>query len=141
MNKRFLIFERGAHSVVHFVQASGATEAITRFIVNQNSRTLLKLDGSVQEGLHFYPHPLAYIESVYKAQGEWQIRELPEWVWQAEIVEAFCGESEDGPASIIADCRAHFAREFPRRRASAFVWYLRDGALVTFYQKKRPQQI
>ena len=83
-----------------------------------------------------YPHPLAYIEAIFKTDGEWQIRELPDWTWQDDFGEIFCGESEDGPPAVIAECRVPFAQELPDVEAEAFVWYLKAGTLVTFYQRE-----
>jgi hypothetical protein len=38
-------------------------------------------------------------------------------------------------------CRLLLRQEFPRSRAKAFLWYLQDGALVTFYRRTGPFQI
>lgn len=130
----YLIFDRYAHSVVTFVRAEGVAEAMVSYIAND--------DPSFNSGDDPTEHPLAYIESVYKTTREWQIRALPEWAWQDAFVEAFCGEEvAGGPSEVIDDCRTVFARDFPRRRARAFVWYLRSGILVTFYQKGRRSRI
>ena len=137
----YLIFESLAHSVIYFVQASSVNEALWQYVSGQNGRAVLGADGSIRHGDSHYSHPLAYIEANYKTQGEWQIRRLPKWVWQNSVVEAFCGESKDGFAWIIADCRVRFAEDFPRSRAKAFVWYLRQGTLVTFYRRQGPFRI
>lgn len=136
MNETYLIFARHAHSVIFFVQASSASEAIWRYVSDQSDKVVLQPDDSVQDEGRHYPHLLAYIEAIEKMHGEWQIRRLPEWVWQGQVVEAFCGESEDGPAEVIRQCREHFAKAFPGSRAKAFVWYLNQGTLVTFYRKQ-----
>jgi hypothetical protein len=142
MNKSYLIFERHVHSVIYFMQASSIKEAICKYIVDQRSDDVVFLpDDSLQDEDLYYPHPLAYIEASEKVHGEWQIRELPEWVLQGSVVEAFCGESQDGPASDIAECRERFKGEFPKVRARAFVWYLKQGHLVTFYRRKNPFEI
>ena len=99
MNKTYLIFDRDTHSVIYFIQAVSVKEAICKYIVEQRDDDVVFLpDGSVQDEEFHYPHPLAYIEASEKVHGEWQIRELPEWVLQGSVVEAFCGESQDGPA-------------------------------------------
>lgn len=136
MNRHFLIFERGAHSVVHFVRAATITEAIRSYLAEQNSEIVFQSDGSLLEGKTRYEHLLAYVEAHYKVYDEWQIRELPEWAWLDAVAEVFCGESADGPLSIIDDCRPRFESRFPGVRARAFLWYLREGTLVTFYRKR-----
>ena len=140
-NKLFLIFDKGAHSVVYFVRAKSLREAILQFLLNQNHELKLEADGALREGAASYPHPLAYVERWYKIYGEWQIRELPEWTLQQPVSEVFCGESEDGPPEIIAICRRELQKRFPRSRAPAFVWYFRQGTLVTFYRKGKSGQI
>ena len=141
MNKTYLIFVRNAHSVIYFVRAISLSEAMCKYITEQSSKVVLLPDGSLQDEDIHYPHPLAPIEANEKVHGEWQIRELPEWVLQGHVVEAFCGESQDGPASVIAECRKHFAEAFPKARAKAFVWYLKQGTLVTFYRRKNPFEV
>lgn len=139
MNKRYLIFQGDAHSVVYFVQASSTLEAINTYIQGLSDKITISSDGIVQYGDDRYPHSLAYIEANEKIHGEWQIREMQDWVWQGRLVEAFCGESEYGVKSVIAKCRVHFSAEFPRARAKAFVWYFQEGTLVTFYRKREYQ--
>lgn len=40
----------------------------------------------------------------------------------------------------IALCRPLFRQRFPRSRARAFTWYLRDGPLVTFHRRRHPKR-
>lgn len=141
MNETYLIFVRNAHSVIYFVQASSINEAIGKYVSSMDDKVVLQADGSVLSGDDQYPHLLAYIEANEKRYGEWQIRKLPDWVWQTPLVEAFCGESKDGPARDIEECRKHFVEAFPKSRAKAFVWYLKQGTLVTFYRKQGPFNI
>jgi len=139
MNKRYLIFVGESHSVIYFVQAPTVVEAIKTYIEGLGGRVAVNDNGTVQDGDDSYPHPLAYIEATAKTHGEWQIREMPDWVWQGQIVEAFCGESKFGVESVVAECRERFMSAFPRARAKAFVWYFREGTLVTFYWKRAMQ--
>lgn len=136
MDETYLIFEGGAHPTVYFVQAFSVNDAIWKYIMGLDTGAILQADGSVLEDGEYYPHVLAFIEASEKIHSEWQIRKMPDWVWQTPLVEAFCGESQDGPAYVIAECREHFAKAFPKSRAKAFVWYLKQGTLVTFYRKK-----
>jgi hypothetical protein len=144
MQEFYLIFTRQprSHSVVFLIRASSVNEAIWHYIHKQLSdSTILNEDGSVQEYRTHYPHVLAYIEANEKITGEWQIRKMPEWVWEKQVIEAFCGESEDGHAEVIKACRPHLTRAFPGSRAKAFVWFLKQGVLVTFYRKTDAFQI
>src|SRR5947209_8560293 len=143
MKKHYLIFTggRGYHSVVYLLRAPTLLGAIQRFLQEENSQVTFGPDGSVREPdgrrVLTYPHPLAYVEAQYKTHEEWQIRELPEWVWEREYTEdIFCGENADDIEWHVERCRPLLRQEFPRSRVPAFVWYLRDGALVTFYRKK-----
>ena len=146
MNEIYLIFDRHAHTGIHFVQAGSVSEAIWKYISYQTEGdVILQADGSLRDDQRYFPDLLTYIEAGEKMYGEWQIRKLPEWMWdkvkEGLVIEAFCGESEDGPPEVIAECRKHFRKSFPRSRAKAFVWYLKQGTLVTFYHKKRPYNI
>ncbi len=138
--KRYLIYHKGAngssggHALIYFVYAADATQAIVRFLLNESS-IVEEENGTLRAYGAVYPHPLAYIEASYKFYGEWQIRELPDWTLHQPVSEIFCGESDDGPPFIIAICRTALRRQFPGRyRARAFVWYLRQGTLVTFFK-------
>lgn len=139
MDKHYLIFVRNSHSVVFFVQGRTPTDALWNYIAGEDDQVTLNADGSLTEGAHDYAHPLAYIEATEKIYHEWQIREVPDWAWSDSFAELFCGESTDGPPSVIADCRRQFVKDIPHSRANAFVWYLKEGALVTFYRKHGPQ--
>ena len=136
MDQRYLIFQRDAHSVVYFAQGQTIEEAIWNYISEISSEAKRNADGSLSEGAVQYSHPLAYIEANEKIYHEWQIRRLPDWAWADRFSEIFCGESIDGPPSVIAECRKHFVKDFPGSRAKAFVWYLEQGTLVTFFRKK-----
>lgn len=139
MDEMYLIFFRLAHSVIYFVRGTSVTNAIWNYLHEEREPYItLQTDGSVQDDGLVYPHPLAYVEARYKIVSEWQIRRLPEWVWTSRIVEAFCGESEDGPPDIINRCRPLLRQTHPRSRAKAFVWYLEQGTLVTFYRETKP---
>ena len=136
-----MIFERGAHSVVYFVQGQTTEEAIWNYISEISSSATRHADGSISEDTLQYPHPLAYIEAIDKIHHEWQIRDLPDWAWADPFSEIFCGESMDGPPEVIAECRKRLVQDVPGSRAKAFVWYLNQGTLVTFYHKKSPFNI
>ncbi|MGI4788675.1 MAG: hypothetical protein ACRYFS_07470, partial [Janthinobacterium lividum] len=140
-NKRYLIFSRGAHPVVYFVHGQTTGEATWNYIRELSPEMKRNADGSISDGAIQYSHPLAYIEATEKIYHEWQIRELPDWTWTDGFSEIFCGESQDGPLSDIEECREHFSEAFPRSRAKAFVWCLKQGHLVTFYRKLRASKI
>jgi hypothetical protein len=86
-------------------------------------------------------HPLECIESEEKSQDglhgiSWEIRKLREEHWEAKMAEVFCSADPDAIQDYIASCRPIFREAFPTSRARAFVWYLKDGPLVTFHQRK-----
>lgn len=136
MDQRYLIFLRDAHSVVYFAQGQTTEEALWNYIREMSSEAKRNAEGSISVDSIQYPHPLAYIEANEKIHHEWQIRRLPDWTWEDPFSEIFCGESRDGPLDVIAECRKHFVKDFPGSRAKAFVWYLEQGTLVTFFRKK-----
>ena len=90
----YLIYYKGAngsyggHAVIYFVWATDATQAILRFLLNQDP-VQEEGGGVLKERGISYPHPLAYIETWYKFYGEWQIRELPDWTLQQPVSEVF----------------------------------------------------
>jgi hypothetical protein len=144
--KHYLIYYKGAngnhggHSVIYFVHAVDATHAMLRFLMNQHAVQEGR-DGLLTENGTIYSHPLAYIETWYKFYGEWQLRQLPDWTRQQPVCEVFCGESEDGLAQVAEICRREFLKEFPRSRARTFVWYLKQGTLVTFFRGSKPARM
>lgn len=154
---RFLIFERTlGHCVTEFVQAPSLREALTLYAVNVfsaqvNEEGYLARNSRVKP---VYVHPLEFIEAHCKATSDfdelewdqkndrllngssWEIRLLPEQAWQAAFAEVFCSAEPRSLGEYIQLCRQPFRRQFPRSRARAFVWYLQDGPLVTFYRRK-----
>jgi hypothetical protein len=139
--QRYLIYSKGDygnHAVVHLVEAPTPTEALWRYIWSALGPDIIRHpDGSLEDDGILYPHPLAYIEAGFKRYGEWQMRLLLEPTPEEPCRENFCGESEDGTAEVIAECR----RQGGKKRAKAFVWYVRAGTLVTFYRKSKPYRI
>jgi hypothetical protein len=137
MPHRYLIFQKGAHSVVHFVHGESCSQALWNYILINNPSAVLDVDGSIDCDGTTYASVLAYIESCEKIHGEFQIRQFPE-DWDATTpIEAFCGESSDGPGSVIKDCLGELRNDTGLKRPRAFVWYLTQGTLVTFYRKPR----
>lgn len=142
MDEVYLIFFRYAHSTIAFVRGASVTDAIWNYLREENSPPLtISPDGSVHQDGVSYPHVLAYVEANYKIGTEWQIRHLPKWAWTSRLTDVFCGESEDGPREVVNYCRPLLRQTHPRSRARAFVWYLNQGTLVTFYRKTKPFQI
>jgi hypothetical protein len=142
----YLIFEQPtAHPVVYLSQSESPLEAIRAYIREEEPGAEFGADGSLRvawDGYEvMYPHPLAYVEAACKSLGEWQIRELPVEPARAPLTEAFCGEDTSDVAAHLDACRPLLRRQFPRSRAPGFLWYLRDGLLVTCYRKRRPGEI
>lgn len=139
--RRFLIYTRhGPHPIVCLASAAEPEQALRAYIRQQHPDATLEAGGAVwfRDGRSEYrfPHPLAYVEAVEKASHEWQLREVPEAAFGAELAEVFCGEDADNVEAHLLTCRALLRQEFPRSRAPGFVWYLRDGVLVTFYRRR-----
>jgi hypothetical protein len=89
----------------------------------------------------WYPHALAYVEANYRPWHEWLIQEIPTSAWSQPIAEVMCGEDAGDVEYHVEQCRPLLRQEFPRSRARAFVWYLRDGVMVVFYQLTRKHDI
>ena len=89
-----------------------------------------------------YTHPLECIEAEEKIWhgGEgWnggEIKELTDAHWDASYLEVFCSENPFDVESYIQICQPLLRAHYPRSRARGFVWYLKDGPLVTFYRRK-----
>ncbi len=147
MKTHFLIFQRSpdSHSSVDFACAETPLAAMQQAVLHEDSQLRLESDGSVTLALGrreiCYPHVLAYVEANHKTQGEWQIREIPLGVWDADYAQGFCGEDVGYIATYFDACRPFLRREFPRSRAKSFLWYLQEGVLVTFYKRIRPFEI
>jgi hypothetical protein len=139
----YLVFLKGRedHSVGYSVREETPDAAIRRFLAEQDEQLAFHPDGSLSfpyEGSAIrYPHPLACIEALYKTSGEWQLRELPKAALTSEYQELFVGEHPHDVERLVKECRPAFREQFPHARASAFVWYLQTGALVTFYRRNR----
>lgn len=141
----YLIFEapQDGHTVVAMVQATSRYAAMKRYVEEEYSPRYVRFNdgGSVTDVNSLrpvtYPHLLAFIETKGKARGDWQMRRLPESTWEAPYRQVFCGEHGPDVENYIELCRPVFRKEFPRSRAHAFLWYLTDGYLVTFYRRPR----
>lgn len=142
--KRYMIFFKGhkgnygGHAVVHLVEAPTRVDALYRLIESAYDMNVTRYpDGSLQVDGIAYAHPLAYIEASFKRYGEWQMRLVREPTQEEPCKEVFCGEDAGSVDALIAECR----RKFGKKRAKAFVWYLRQGVLVTFYRAGKPLRI
>ena len=120
------------HTYINFAYAETPLAAIHNYLNSEEMGGLLNEDGSVSvehgsRKVVDYPHPLAYIEARYKQHHEWQIREIPNWVLTTDYSEGVSGEDAGYIHTYVDDCLPHFRRLFPRVRARAFIWYLRQG--------------
>lgn len=157
MPVHFIIFERTlGHCSVELVQAETLRQALVSyatkvFSAKTDSRGFLTRD----EGKHpYYSHPLEFIESNCKAtprydelqydsknkvllnNSGWEIRSMSQSAWQAQYAEVLCSADPWSIGEYVTLCRSALHQQFPRSRARAFMWYLQDGPLVTFYHKK-----
>ena len=149
--RHFIIFRRtDSHCAVWLVRAATLLDACIRFALHEGAEQ--REDGVLEEkdgsgGIVRYEHPLAYIESAAKAcnggteWNGWEIRELQEPHWEAGLAEVFCSENPSEVEEHIERCRPLLRKRHPRSRAKGFVWYLKEGPLVTFYrQAKSPSR-
>jgi hypothetical protein len=123
VKKHYSIFmgPRGGHAATFFVRAPTPLAAIQRFMEEEDGTLTFSPDGSVlapygRKPIH-YPHPLAYIEACHKTEGEWSIDELPDWVWEADYQEVFCGENSSDIEDYLDRCRSVLRQEVPRSPA------------------------
>ena len=152
--KHFIIFERNAgHCVTILVQALSLRDALTKYAVTQLGYKL-QSDGTLTRDTIVYHHPLTLIEAECKSnnrydelqvdsrddrllnQACWEIRALSQKAWEAETAEIFCSAEPWSLSCYVALCRPALRKKVPRSRSRAFVWYLEDGPLVTFYRGK-----
>lgn len=141
----YFIFEapQDGHTVVTMLQAASRYEALQRYFEEEYLRSQIRLneDGTITDSTtrrpDTYPHLLAFIEATGKVLGEWQMRRLPASSWETPFRPVFCGERRPDVENYFDLCRPIFQKEFPRSRAQAFLWYLTDGLLVTFYRRPR----
>ena len=149
--KHFIIFLRtNNHCVTFLVRAPSLREAMAKYFVEEMQGAELLEDGSIQTGdgwggKTIYTNPLECIESEEKSQDglygqSWEIRELRDEPWDADFAEVFCSADPSDIEGYISLCRPVFSKEFPRSRARAFVWYLKDGPLVTFHRRINPRR-
>lgn len=139
--KHYIIFSRPNHSILQIVRAPDMLSAIKKYLLETESGLIFGESGSVIERLGrkaiTYPHVIAYLEAAYKSRFEWQIREVPDNAWEMNCTNLFCGENPTDIEELLKACRPVFNSEYPRLRTRMFVWYLCEGALVTFYRRRR----
>jgi hypothetical protein len=150
--RHFIIFQRtDGHCATWLMRAATLREALLKYALEEFMGAELQEDGSIAVedgygGKSLYEHPLAAIESEAKTfnggcgWNGWEIRELQEQHWQAGFAEVFCSENPFDVQDYIELCRPLLRQRHPRSRARAFVWYLNDGPLVTFYRPTRPKR-
>ncbi len=145
--KQFLVYFKsqtcdfGGHAVVHIINAESTAEAIRKYIAYMAGDSCNITDDSIIEDDVTYVHPLEYIETWYLPYGEWQIREIPNWIREVSLAEVFCSYADDSNTDTVHICRKELRKLYPNSRARAFTWNLRHGKLVSFYLKPRGNKI
>jgi hypothetical protein len=147
--KHFICFRRtSGHCATWLIRAASLREALIKYALEECGGAELQEDGSITVddgygGKTLYTHPLACIESEVKASGSgddwhgWEVRQLQQAHWDADFTEVFCSENPFDLKHYIELSRPLLRQRYPRSRARAFVWYLVDGPLVTFYRPAR----
>jgi hypothetical protein len=147
MSKHYVIYtgSHGGHSACYLVGAPTVLEAVWQFILDQDSDVIREQGGTLRlrtpRLVRAYPHPLAYVEANYKCREEWQIREVRQQAWGSACEELICSEDPRDVTQHINQCRPLLRGRFPGSRASAFIWYVQQGVLVTFYRRTRAFEI
>jgi hypothetical protein len=146
--ERFLFLNRPAdsHTYVSFSRGANIGEALLCYVSHMDGDVSPEVGGGLRmrlgRGSRSYPHVIAFIEAIYKTHGEWQVRQLPDWLWDCDFEEGLLlGEHPDEVQSSIRECTPLLRATYPRSRARGFVWYLDTGVLVTFYRRRRPFEI
>lgn len=149
--KHYIIFQRtNNHCVTWLVRASSLREAMAAHYLHDMAGAEHLDDGSIQTGDSYggkiiYSHPLECIESEVKSLDgigghSWEMRELQDQHWEADFAEVFGSNDPADVEEYINACRPVFCKAFPKSRARAFVWYLKEGPLVTFHRRKEQRR-
>jgi hypothetical protein len=147
--RHFAVFERSVgHCVLHLLRAESLRGAMTGWARSLGAEILE--DGSIRTddgygGKIVYAHPLEFVELEYKTlDGQhgrsWEVLELCDAHWEASYTDAFCSADPNVVDGYICRCRPALREAFPTSRARAFVWYLKDGPLVTFHRRLNPRR-
>ena len=145
-SRHFIVFQRtDSHCATWLVRADSLVGAIERYLRDECGVEVLP-DGRMRApgcGSRYvtYTHWLECLESEVKSEDwcwehGWEIRELQEAHWAADLAEVMCSDNPRQVVHHIAVCRPALRLAFPRSRARAFLWYLKTGPLVTFYRRK-----
>lgn len=146
-SRHFIIFQRTPnHCATWLLKADTLYDAFRKYALDQFAREGENGDLIVNTGSDdpiIFDHPLPCIEAIEKNQpyyrlgwSGWEIREIGQECWDAEMAEVFCSENPYDIREYISLCRPLLSESLPDSKARAFVWYLKDGPLVTFYRKR-----
>jgi hypothetical protein len=137
-DKHFIIFMRSdPHSVVWFARQKTVEEAFVAYALDAFAHFTAEglLAGQDEEGNEYtFSHPVQAIEMQVKGGAEWQIREVNDHDWNANFAEIFCSEDAYSIEEYIEICLEAFSKELALDKNKAFVWYLKNGPLVCFYE-------
>jgi hypothetical protein len=133
------------HCGVWLTQADSLKEALVLYVTKHIAK--ITPEGRFRSddgwgGDVFYDHPLECLEDNEKATDDrryesgWHIAAFnPQCLDQAHV-EILCSEDPYAIRGYAEMCRPLLHERYPASRALAFVWYLKAGPLVTFYQRK-----
>jgi hypothetical protein len=147
LNHYIIFLRTDGHCAVWLTRAASLRDAMVTYALDQFGAELCD-DGrlAVDDGYGgqtLYEHPLACIEAEAKiwnggtGWNGWEVRQLQQEHWDAGFAEVVCSENPFDVEDYIENCRPFLRQKYPRSRARAFVWYLKDGPLVTFYRPAR----
>lgn len=138
--RHFVVFAAQAHPSVWLIKAETLLAAVGNYIEGEWLDAYKDGKWSVPDGYggkHIYEHPIEYLEQQEKCDYTWNITELTDAHWNSPFAEAMCADNPWEIKSYITDALPARQHAQPGKKPRAFVWYLQDGPLVTFYERVR----
>jgi hypothetical protein len=138
--KHYIIYRNKSSPDAYFACAESPRQALRNyalqtFATQDNAGNLkLNLPGKRPQ---VFSHELEAIECCEKAVAqEWSMQEVRAKDWMRPVADGFCGYNKFEVQNYIKFCREKFGDtdDLPK---GAFVWYLKSGPLVTFFQPRR----
>ncbi len=143
--KHYAVFAAHAHPTVWLIHAETLTAALVAYIEDSWGPNLSYHEGKwgVPDGWggqSVYGHPLECLEDTEKYDCTWNITELTKNHGNAPVAEAMAADNPWEIAEYVKVASEARPHPQPGRKPRTFVWYLRDGPLVTFYERNRKKK-
>jgi hypothetical protein len=136
----YIIYRNLIHPDAYFACAPTAREAMRNYALQtfaaEDSNGLLKLNLPGKRKQTFSCE-LEAIECCEKAVAQtWSMQLVPPDNWGLKIADSFCGYNPGDIDWYVNLCRNRFG-ESSNLPSGSFVWYMKVGVLVTFFQPRR----